>query len=241
VISEDNFIDFKCPHCEEDVSFPGEDLGKLRACPNCLDDLIVPGPGEQLGHKLPLPIATPRLSLRRFAPGDWKDLLEFMPDEELFRYAGRPLQEEEILAWLERDPHVRLTTAGQTYWLGIVLKQSSKVVGYAGLTLPHPLEASLQVWLSRGYQRQGLAIEAVDALLGFCFEAIKLHRVTAACDSRNVAACKLFERVGLRREAEFVKDTLGVDGWLSSVWYAALEEEYLDSGSGTPQANSARL
>src|SRR5882724_5929957 len=97
----------------------------------------------------------------------------------------------------------------------------------------------LAVFLNRKHQKQGLAIEAVDALLGFCFEAIKLHRVTTSCDSRNSAAGKLFERVGMRREAEFVKDTPDVEGWLSTVWYAALEEEYLDSGSGAPRANSA--
>jgi RimJ/RimL family protein N-acetyltransferase len=238
VISEDNFTDFKCPHCEETVSFPAEDLGKLRACPNCLGDLIVPEAAEQIGLKLPLPISTQRLTLRRFTSGDWKDLLEFMGDDELFRYAGRSLQEDEILLWLERDRQVRLTTQGQTFWLPIVITQTSKVVGYTGLTLTGPLQAMVAIFLSRTYQKQGLAIEAVDALLGFCFEGIKLHRVTTSCDSRNSAACKLFERVGMRREAEFVKDTPDVDGWLSTVWYAALEEEYLDSGSGDAEQNT---
>jgi len=235
VISEDNFIDFKCPHCEETLSFPAEDQGKLRSCTNCLEDLVVPEPGEELGRKLPLPIATQRLTLRRFMPEDWKDLLEFMGDEELFRYAGRTLQEDEILAWLERDRHVRLSTPGQTFWLATVITQTNKVVGYAGLSLTDPLQAMLHIFLSRTYQKQGLAIEALDALLGFGFEGIKLHRVAASCDSRNVAASKLFERVGMRREAEFVKDTPSVDGWLSTVWYAALEEEYLEPEAGAPQ------
>jgi len=230
VISEDNFLDFSCPHCSVGASFPTEDIGKVRACPNCLEDLIVPGPDEQTARKLPLPIITPRLTLRRFAPEDWKDLLEFMPDEALFQYAGSSMHEDEILAWLERDRQIRLTTQAQTFWLGVVLNEPNKLVGYAGLALTDPLQAMLQLFLSRRYQRQGIATEAVDALLGFCFEGIKLHRVTATCDSRNVAACKLFERVGMRLEAEFVKDTLGVAGWLNSVWYAALEEEYLDTG-----------
>jgi len=233
VISEDNFTDFKCPHCEETASFPSEDRGKLRACPNCLEDVIVPGPGEPVGRKLPLPILTQRLTLRRFLPDDWKDLLEFMGDEELFRYAGSTLEEDQIMAWLERDRVVRLTTPGQIFWLAIVITETNKLVGYAGLSFTDPLQAMFQIFLSRTYQKKGLAIEAVDALFGFCFEGIKLHRISATCDSRNSAACKLFERVGLRREAEFVKDTPSVDGWLSTLWYAALEEEYL---SGTPQA-----
>ena len=235
MISEDNFTDFHCPHCEETVSFPGEDRGKLRACPNCLEDLIVPESGEQIGRRLPLPISTARLTLRRLIPGDWKDLLEFMADEELFRFAGRSLQEDEILVWLERDRQVRLTTPGQTFTLAVVLTQPNKVVGYTGLNLTDPGQAMLQIFLSRTYQKQGLALEAVDALLGFCFEGIKLHRVTASCEGRNIAGCKLFERVGMRREAEFVKDTPGIDVWLSTIWYAALEEEYLGPKSDAPQ------
>ena len=230
MISEDNFTDFKCPQCGEVVSFPAEDIGKLHACPNCLGDLIVPNAGESTGHNLPLPITTPRLSLRRFDPADWKDLLEFMSDEELFRFAGRTMSEDEILVWLEQDRQVRLSTAGQTFWLGIVLKESNRVVGYLGLGLTDPVQGSIQVFLSRSCQRRGFALEALDGLLGFCFEGIKLHRVTATCDSRNSAARSLFERVGMRREAEFVKDTPGLEGWLSTVWYGALEEEYLEAG-----------
>jgi len=236
VISEDNFVDFKCPHCGEIVSFPREDSTKLRACPNCLNDLIVPEPGAQVGRKLPLPIETAQLSLRRLVAEDWKDLLEFMPDEELFQYAGRSMQEAEILAWLEQDPKIRLTSAGQTFCLGIVLKQNKKMIGYFGLSLANTWEAMLQIWLSRSFQKQGFALEAVDAILGFCFEAIKLHRVTAMCDSRNKAAQNLYARVGMRREAEFIKDTPDINGWLSSVWFAALEEEYLAPASGTPES-----
>ena len=122
---------------------------------------------------------------------------------------------------------IRLTTPGQIFFLAIVLTAPRKVVGYLGLNLADESQAILQIFLSRSFQKQGLAIEALDALLGFCFEAIKLHRATASCDSRNQAARKLFQNVGMRQEAEFVKDTPGAEGWLSTVWYAALEEEYL--------------
>ena len=239
MISEENFSDFKCPYCQETVSFPGEDIGKVRACPNCLEDFIVPARGESIGLRLPLPIVTSRLTLRRFNPDDWKDLLEFMQDEELFRYAGRTMNEDQILAWLEQDRGVRLTTEGQKFYLGLMLNECHKVVGYAALSLFNPVQADLDISLARKHQRQGLAIEAVDALLGFCFEGIKLHRVTASCDSRNAAACKLFENVGMRREGEFVKATPSADGWLNTVYYAALEEEYLGNDPESGQVNGA--
>jgi len=176
-----------------------------------------------------LPISTSRLAIRRFAPGDWKDLLELMSDEELFRYTeGRPLEEEEILRWLESDGHVRLTTPNQTFCLAIEEQEHGKLIGYIGLMItdPHRLQARLSIYLNRNFQRQGLAREALAALLGFCFEDIRLHRVSASCDSRNTAACRLCEQLGLRREGEFLKDNLLHGEWVNTVWYAALAEEY---------------
>ena len=71
-------------------------------------------------------------------------------------------------------------------------------------------------------------------MLGFCLEGIKLHRVSASCDSRNVAACRLFEKLGLRREGEFLKDNMLHGEWVNTVWYAALGEEYGDAEAKPP-------
>jgi RimJ/RimL family protein N-acetyltransferase len=44
--------------------------------------------------------------------------------------------------------------------------------------------------------------------------------------------------VGLRREGEFVKDRFVRGKWMSSVWYAALEEEYLEAAGNPPEGSS---
>src|ERR1035441_6751594 len=98
MITEESFIDFKCPYCSEPVSFPRESTGFAQACPNCTQSLIVPGDGSEVGHQIPLPVATPKLVLRRLAGSDWKDLLEIISDEEFFRYQdGVPLDEDGVL------------------------------------------------------------------------------------------------------------------------------------------------
>ena len=179
--------------------------------------------------------------MRRLQGGDWKDLLECLSDEELFRYTdGRPLEEEEIIRWLEGDHHVRLTTPNQTFYLGITLQDGGKLIGYVSLSFTDPqrLQAMLAVFMNLNFQRQGFALEAVDAALGFCFEGIRLHRVTACCDSRNVAACQLFEKVGMRREGEFVKNHFSNGEWANSVWFAALGEEYRAAGDNPPAESS---
>jgi RimJ/RimL family protein N-acetyltransferase len=237
MITEESFIDFKCPHCGEPVSFPQESAGFAQACPNCTQSLIVPDDGSEEGWEIPLPITTARLVIRRLAGHDWKDLLELMADEEFFRYMdGVPLDEDGVLRWLESDAHVKLTTPDQTFFLGMEVQAGSKLIGYVSLnfTDPQRLQVAFTLGLNRKFQRQGLAREALVALLTFCFEGLNLHRVAGMCDSRNTAACRLMEKAGLRREGEFLKNRRAHGEWANSVWYAMLEEEYRQAGNTPP-------
>jgi RimJ/RimL family protein N-acetyltransferase len=241
MITEESFLDFKCPYCGDPVSFPQDCAGMVRECPSCIESLIVPDDGSEVGRKPPIPITTPRLVLRRLAASDWQDLQALLADEELFRYAeGRPLEEEEILHWLESDGHVRLTSPGQPFYLGIQLQDGGKLIGYLRLvfTDAQRLQAALSIYLNRSFQKKGFGLEAVDALLAFCFEGIRLHRVAAGCDSRNTAACRLFESVGLRREGEFLKDNFFNGEWASTAWYAVLGQEYREAGAPAKQTTN---
>ncbi len=229
MLTEENFVDFKCPYCEEIISFPQTDGGFARACPNCTETVIVPDDGAETGRPLPFPLETERLILRRFAAGDWKDLIEFMSDPGVFQYiGGGPLEEEELLRWLDAEVLVKLTTPDQMFYLGMELKEPQKLIGFVGLRFADPLQAGLHVVVNPAFQRKGLATEAVRAVVNFCFSGIKLHRLTARFDTRNTGAGKLCERARMRKEGEFLKDSPGPDGWQSSAWYALLEEEFLE-------------
>jgi RimJ/RimL family protein N-acetyltransferase len=239
MITEENFVDFKCPYCGEPVSFPQESTGFAQACPNCTESVIVPADGSEMGGQIPLPITTSRLVIRRLAHGDWKDLMELMSDEGFLQYSDNvPLEEDGVLRWLESDAHVKFTTPDQTIYLGIVTQEGSKLIGLVNLnfTDPQRLQVTFSIGLHGKFQRQGFGLEAVEALLGFCFEGLKLHRVAGWCDSRNTAACRLLEKAGLRREGDFVKNRWLHGEWATSVWYAVLEEEYLSAEDSPPQA-----
>ncbi len=229
MITEESFVDFKCPYCGDTVSFPQDCVGLAQECPLCSETVVVPKDGSQVGRKLPLPLATPRLILRRFQAADWQDLLQVTSDEELFHYVeDRPMGEEEVIRWLEADSYGRLTTANHPFYLALELKQTSKLVGHLSLSLDgqRHRQAGLSVFVQRSCQRQGLATEAVTAVLAFCFAGIGLHRVTAACDRQNVAAVRLWEKAGLRREAEFRQDRWVNGEWVDTIWFGLLREEY---------------
>lgn len=227
-MTEDTFVDFKCPYCGEVISFPREYTGHAQECPNCAECVVVPGAGSSVGLALPLPINTPRLQLRRFHGLDWKDLTEVLGDEELFRYLeGRPLGEEEITHWLEMDSQIKLTSPDQPFCLGIELLRSHKLIGHLTFrfTDSQRLQTQLTLVLNRQYHRQGFGAEAVKAVLGFCFQGIHLHRATTYCDRRNVAAARLFAKAGMRLEGVLLKDRFVNGEWVDTEWYARLSQE----------------
>jgi RimJ/RimL family protein N-acetyltransferase len=151
-----------------------------------------------------------------------------MSDEQFFLYRdGTPLDEDGVLHWLESDPHVKLTTPDQPFHLGIQLQDGGKLIGYLSLSFTDPqrLQVLFSIGLNQSFHRKGFGLVAVEALLGFCFEELKLHRVAGWCDSRNAAACRLMEKVGFRREGEFVKNRWVHSEWTNSIWYALLAED----------------
>ena len=220
MITDESFVDFKCPFCGEQVSFPGDCAGLVRECLNCLEILIVPKAGGELGHRLPIPITTATLRLRRFDSDDLPSLLEL--------WSG---SEEEAVQWLERDRKCRLTTLNETLSLGVELRECRRIIGSLGLRFTDAEFREAMVsdsWIEKEYDAE-LATRAIRALLGCCFRELGLHRVITSCTSSNVTACHLYEQAGLRREGEFVKNSFMNGEWLNTTWFAMLDEEYREA------------
>jgi RimJ/RimL family protein N-acetyltransferase len=55
---------------------------------------------------------------------------------------------------------------------------------------------------------------------------LKLHRLSATADPRNLASVKLLERLGFRKEAHFVKSLWFKGEWADDVVYGLLREEW---------------
>jgi RimJ/RimL family protein N-acetyltransferase len=165
-----------------------------------------------------------------------------MSDDELLRYTeASPFGEEQVIQWLEADTAVKLTTPDAAFDLAIQLQAGGKVIGYVSLNFIDGLrqQAGIIIVVSRGFQRQGFGTEAVNAMLRFCFEGISLHRVIASFDSRNGSARRLFEKAGMRREGEFLKDRFLNGEWIDTVWLAMLSDEYAKSVGSPPLRGSS--
>ncbi|MFD1504518.1 GNAT family N-acetyltransferase [Georgenia yuyongxinii] len=89
------------------------------------------------------------------------------------------------------------------------------------------VQAELGWSLHPDHAGRGYATEAVRELIRLCFEGLGLRRLTASCFAANEASWRLMERVGMRREAYTIRDSLHRSGtWLDGITYALLADEW---------------
>lgn len=89
------------------------------------------------------------------------------------------------------------------------------------------VQAEIGWCLAPGYEGHGYATEAVRELLAIAFDGLGLRRIVANCFADNEPSWRLMERIGLRREAHTVRESLHRDGeWYDGLTYALLADEW---------------
>jgi ribosomal-protein-alanine N-acetyltransferase len=226
---DDTFLDSKCPYCGNELSFPASAVGTLQECLNCSQTIIVGDPGTEVAAKLPVPIQTPRLLLRRMREADAEMLLDLMSNEESFQYINwEPMDAEQIQEWLSRDPAVHLTQPGGVLSLILELTESAKAIGLLTIFFYEndQRQLSFTLLIAPEHRRQGFGTEAVFGAAAFAFEGLRSHRIVAECHSLNQPARAMLEKAGLRREGEGRKALFQKGEWVDVCWYAMLKTEY---------------
>ncbi|MBL8923535.1 MAG: GNAT family N-acetyltransferase [Myxococcaceae bacterium] len=155
------------------------------------------------------PPTPPRPSSVPVQPFDWRDV------------AGVKRQVREALSSAREDPRV-------TWDLAMVVTATDELIGRAGLRRNEREPKEAQVWFASdpAWWNQGFANETLTALLGVCFDQLRLHRITAECSPANAGAVALFEGLGLRREAHFVENVQQGSAWVDTAVFAMLDREW---------------
>jgi RimJ/RimL family protein N-acetyltransferase len=177
------------------------------------------------------PVRTARLTLRPATAEDAEATWEFRRLPEVSRWLTRetgPLEDY-------RDQFLDGPRLAKT----MVVELDGRVIGDLMLDVQDAwaqaevadrargTQAELGWVLHPDYTGHGYATEAVRALLGIAFDGLGLRRVTASCFAANDSSWRLMERVGMRREAHNVRESLHRSGeWLDGMLYALLAEEH---------------
>jgi ribosomal-protein-alanine N-acetyltransferase len=219
----EDYLDFKCPHCGALNSFPTSAARLVRECVNCLDLFIVPAKDGEPGRKLAMAVEGPRIRLRALQATDWKDLLEFQFEDE-----------DETTGWIPKSGTMRTSEMREPFYLAVEVRETKKVVGTIGFRFLDVLFNQVEITLISNAVviLPGLELEAFEAALAFGFREMNLHRVISQCGAKDSERRDTLGKLGMRQEAEFVKHWLADGEWLSTVWFAMLEEEYLKGSNG---------
>ena len=172
------------------------------------------------------PIETERLIIRKFRPGDFTELYDYLSDVNVVKYEP---YEPYTLEQAKREAEFR---SHSDEYFAVTLKDSGRLIGNLYLGKREFDTYELGYVFDRNWQLHGYATESSSALLDYVFNALKAHRVVAKCNSLNYRSHKLMERLGMRREAElkknvyFKKDSFGKPIWQDTLQYAILGEEW---------------
>lgn len=86
--------------------------------------------------------------------------------------------------------------------------------------------AGVGYWIDERHAGRGMMTEALATLVSFAFEEVRLHRIWAGIQPKNLRSTRLVERLGFTREGLHRQELFIAGSWQDQVHYAMLEEEY---------------
>jgi RimJ/RimL family protein N-acetyltransferase len=189
-------------------------------------------------------IVTERLRLRPFQVDDLEAFVAYRTDPEVARYQSwdDSYSMTDAQSFLASQRQLELGQPGEWLQLAIVDRRTGSLCGDCAVRveIDPPATAEIGVTLARSRQSEGLATEALAAVVTALFEHQGMHRVFAEADDRNTAVRRLLERLGFRCEARLVEADWFKGEWSTLCVYAILDREWQarrDAGQRAQQAS----
>jgi RimJ/RimL family protein N-acetyltransferase len=179
-------------------------------------------------------IITQRLALRDLEANDGPRIFSYHRRPEVSEFQSWGTESVDVVqSFIRSLATMQPGTPGKWYQVGIYLLDGGKLVGDCGFrTLTDdPEQVEIGMTLAPEFQGQGFATEAARALLDYLFVTLDKHRVFGSVDPRNVSSLKLLERLGMRKEAHFVKSLRFRGEWVDDMIFALLAEEWKHPGA----------
>ena len=123
-------------------------------------------------------------------------------DEEAIKYSlslfQRLSSKEQIDEWYES-----LFTEQNTYNIGVFLKSTGQLIGYAGISGISKLNHSGEYFIFIGDKSQwgkGIGTQVTEAVVAHGFDALQLNRIMLTVSELNYGGVKAYERAGFQVE-----------------------------------------
>jgi [ribosomal protein S5]-alanine N-acetyltransferase len=171
-------------------------------------------------------LSTRRLRLRQFRDEDAEAMHRCFANPEAMRFWNHPVHTKRI----ETERAVRrftdCTPSYYRFW-AVADAKTDRCFGMVNYHDGHIRNKRVAIGyiIDPALHRNGIATEAVSAMLDFCFGELHLHRVQALIQPDNTASRKLVEKLGFRSEG-LLRDNLRVgEAWRDEMLFALLETD----------------
>jgi RimJ/RimL family protein N-acetyltransferase len=184
-----------------------------------------------------------RVYLKSLEARDADEMAKNADNDEIAYCIGRPGEfphpytRENALAFIEDA--AREYKEKSAFHFGIRLNASA-LVGVCGAhTLDYSnVRGEIGYWLGRDYWGKGYAKEALALLLGFCFNSLRLNKVSATVLAFNERSINLLRSLNFAKEGTLRQNTLRGGMFVDDIVFSMLKHEYdgsADSGVETTE------
>ena len=168
-----------------------------------------------------------RINLRKLKISDSETIRNFAKDRKITKYTfviPPPFTKKKAQSFIRKINKER--KKGNSYYFGIELKQNKELIGMMNLVNIDRKNKNAEIgfWIAKKHQRKGLAEEALNLILDFGFEKLKLKRIEARVLHKNKPAQKLLEKTGFKSEGRLRKRTFFKNQWFDDLIYGILRD-----------------
>ena len=173
-----------------------------------------------------------KVTLRLPHPSDYHEWAALRRESRSFLEPWEPRwasDELERPAWRHRVRRYREEyAAGSAIAFLIFENERGRLTG--GITMGnirHGVSQSAQIgdWMGERYAGKGYMQDAIDAVITYAFETMRLHRIEAACIPDNARSIRVLEKAGFTREG-LLRSYLRINGvWQDHLIYSLIADE----------------
>lgn len=178
--------------------------------------------------EIPRKLSTKDLQLRPSNTTDAEGMFAMLSDPESMKYWSDPPISDLDTAVEVLNKDLESDAQGNSMCWAITLRGQDHMIGKCILFQfsRDNHRAEIGYILNREYWRRGLTHQALQAVIEFAFNTLKLHRIEADVDVENTASLGLLEKLGFEREGLFRERWRVYGEWQDSVMLGLLKQDW---------------
>lgn len=163
------------------------------------------------------------VTIRNFTEDDIEKKVEWInnPLNNEYLHYNIPLDIENTRKWF-------LSNKGNANRHDMVIMYNNTPVGVIGIINIDKKKGEYYITLGENdYKRKGISFKATKLILDFAFKELGLEKVWLCVDEKNIAARKLYEKIGFIQEGLLRKDIFFKGEMINRCMYGILRMEWV--------------